>query len=745
MTTSDVSERTAPGGASALFAVTIFASAALVFLVQPMVAKMVLPLLGGSPSVWNTSMVFFQACLLIGYGYAHLLQRIPALRTQAIVHGVVLLGAAAVLPLRVTDLLGEPASAHPALWLLGVLAVSVGAPFAALSATAPLVQAWHARTSGRIQGKEPYSLYAASNLGSFLALLAYPAVVEPTQALGAQTLGWTFGYAGFVLLIAALGTFVARARAGDSAPSPVVIAAPVSWRDRGLWVVLAAIPSSLMLGVTTHITMDVVSAPLFWVAPLALYLLTFVLAFQDKPLISRDAVLMFQAAALAGCLLVLPFAGTDIVLVLFLHLSAFFLTALMCHQALVARRPEPSRLTEFYLWMSVGGVLGGAFNALLAPLVFDNVWEYPLVLVLSCLARPWGKGGMEPWRWSSIAVGVFAGVAAPIWTTFHGVGTTTRLLLAAVSVMAFIVRGRALSFLCVIAVLAVVTATVGDRVDARHSWRSFFGVVRQSEMPSPAMGGQVRMLSHGTTLHGAQALDPRYRCRPLTYYAPETPIGQVFSAVRAERAVMNAAAVGLGTGAVSAYVRAGDRLTFFEIDPLVVRISSDPAHFSYTTACAQGEVRYVVGDARLTLAKQPPESFDVLLIDAFSSDSVPAHLLTAEAVAGYLSHLKPDGLLILHLSNRHMELLSPAIAAAEAAGGAALVQRHTIPPGTPALWQSSEDVVLVGRSSEALAPFEHDARWDAADAGGVKPWTDDYVNIVGAIYRRQKERWTWLP
>jgi SAM-dependent methyltransferase len=717
----------------------------LVFLVQPMVAKLVLPLLGGSPSVWNTSMVFFQACLLAGYAYAHALQRLPSLRAQAMVHGLVLLTAALALPLRVTGVFGEPSSEHPALWLIGVLAVSVGAPFAALSATAPLVQAWHARVIPASDGKEPYSLYAASNFGSFLALLAYPAIVEPTQTLGGQSAGWSIGYAGFVLLMGALALFVLRARTAAPATRAEPLAPPVSWQARLWWVLLAAIPSSLMLGVTTHITMDVVSAPLLWVAPLALYLLTFILAFQDKPLLPPGPVLMFQAAALAGCLLVLPFAGTDIVLVLFLHLSAFFLTALVCHQALVARRPDPSRLTEFYLWMSVGGVVGGAFNALLAPVIFNNVWEYPLVLVLSCLARPWGKGRMEPWRWSSLGVGVFAGIASPVWATFYGVGPTARLLLAAVAVMAFIVRGRALSFFCLIAVLAIVSSAVGDRVDVRQTWRGFFGVVRQSEVPSTAMGGQVRMLSHGTTLHGAQALDPRYRCRPLTYYAPETPIGQVFSAVRAERMTMNAGAVGLGTGAVAAYVREGDTLTFFEIDPTVVEIASDPAHFSYTSECAKGKVGFVVGDARLTLAKQPPEVFDILLIDAFSSDSIPSHLLTAEAIRGYLQHIRPDGVLVLHLSNRHLELIGPAVAAAQAAGGVALVQHHDAPPGSPPLWQSSEDVVIVGRNAAALSAFENDVRWTDGDARGVTPWTDDYVNLVGAIYRRQKDRWGWLP
>ncbi|WP_374570586.1 spermidine synthase [Phenylobacterium sp.] len=744
MTALDASQAPAPRGAQALFAATVFASALLVFLVEPMIAKLVLPLLGGAPSVWNTSLVFFQACLLAGYGYAHAVQKIRSLKAQAALHGAVLLLAALALPLRVTGLFGEPSSAHPALWLLGVLTVSVGAPFAALSATAPLVQAWHARIMPAADAKEPYSLYAASNLGSLIALLAYPALVEPTQTLGAQRTEWSIGYGGFVLVIAALALVALRVRA-VAAPAEHASGPATPWRERALWVVLAAIPSSLMLGVTTHITMDVASAPLLWVLPLALYLVTFIIAFQDRPLISSDSVLLFQAAALAGCVIELPFAGTEILLVLFLNLTAFFFTALMCHQALVARRPPPSRLTDFYLWMSVGGVLGGAFNALLAPVIFNAVYEYPLVLALACLVRPWGRGGLEAWRWATIAVGVAAGVAAPIWTTFHGVDLVAKLLLATVTVMAFIVRRRALAFFCLISVLVISANGVGDRRDVEHSWRSFFGVLRQSVYNSPPMGGTVRMLSHGTTLHGAQALDPRYRCRPLTYYAPETPIGQVFSAMRTIHADFTAGAVGLGTGSVAAYTRPGDSLTFFEIDPQVVRVSTDPKHFSYTTACAKGTIRYVLGDARLTLAKQPKDKFDVLLIDAFSSDSIPTHLLTTEAIRGYLTHIKPDGLLMLHLSNRHLELVEPAVAAAKAAGGLAMVQNHTAAASSPPLWESSEDVVIIARGPAGLSPFENDVRWDYAHPTQVRPWTDDYVNLVGAVYRRLQQRWTWLP
>ncbi|WP_340645847.1 fused MFS/spermidine synthase [Phenylobacterium sp.] len=764
MTTQDARATSAAGRSSALFAVTIFASASLVFLVEPMIAKLVLPMLGGGPSIWNTSLAFFQTALLAGYGYAHLLQRVGSIRMQAGIHLVALVLAALALPLHVTGVFGAPSSQHPALWLLGVMTVSIGAPFAVLSATAPLVQAWHARTLHAGSGSEPYVLYAASNLGSLIALLAYPILVEPLFSLRGQALGWSLGYGGFILLMGALMYFVTRT-AGQSAvvaDAPQDLAAVPTWRNRLTWVALAAIPSSLMMGVTTHLTTDVASAPFIWVVPLALYLVTFIIAFSAKPAMSEATTLILQAAAVAACASILPFKSSSLLLQLFIHLSAFFLTALMCHQALVARRPTPTHLTQFYLWMSFGGVVGGGFNAFLAPVIFNNVWEYPLVLALACLVRPWGEGPVERWRWVTFALGCVAAVAAPLATfaAYSGeigraqvLGMTghdlmlmlVKVALAAAVICAFLVRRRGIVFFGIITIISLAAEGAGDKVDVLKSWRSFFGVVRQSELQLPRLGGTVRMLSHGTTLHGAQAQDRRWRCRPLVYYAPETPIGQVFSQRLGGKPPQRIGAVGLGTGAVAAYTRPGDHLTFFEIDPLVIRVATDPANFSYTTECAKGQVDYVLGDARMTLAKQPRDQFDVLLIDAFSSDSVPAHLLTVEAMRGYLTRIKPDGVLVLHLSNRNLELLNPAMAVAYAAGGEALQQRHDAAKNSPMLWESSEDVLIVGRNEKALAAFAADPRWKPTEPVLVKPWTDDYTNLVGALYGRMKERWRWLP
>lgn len=745
----------------ALFALTVFSSAALVFLVQPMVAKLVLPLLGGSASVWNTSMAFFQIALLAGYGYAHLLQRIPSVRGQGITHCAALLLAALALPLRVNALAGPPSSEHPNLWLLAVLGLSIGAPFAVLSATAPLVQAWHARTVGAAQGKEPYGLYAASNFGSLLALLAYPVVVEPALSLAGQRYGWSLGYGAFILVIGTLALTLSRTPGAGAAEGRSTAPEP-GWRARLSWIALAAIPSSLMLGVTTYITTDVASAPFLWVLPLALYLTTFIIAFQDKPAIPPGLTLTLQAAAAAICVGLLPFRATFFGLQLGVHLAAFFLTALMCHQRLVARRPDPAHLTEFYFCLSLGGVIGGAFNAFLAPTIFSDVIEYPIVLALAAFARPWGNlDRASIWTWSMLAVGLLAAVGTPVAVTFAAPHLTPRsvvgafdqselfdmgmkALLALAVLSAFMIRRQALLFFGIIAVLSYAAATAADRTDTQETWRSFFGVLKRSETVSLAMGGRVKMLAHGTTLHGAQAEDPRFRCQPLVYYAAGTPIGQVFRAKQAQARALRIGAVGLGTGSVAAYVRPSDYLTFFEIDPLVVKVSTDPRNFSYTTECAKGRVDYVIGDARLTVARQPADSFDILLIDAFSSDAVPAHLLTVEAVRGYLTKLKPDGVLILHLSNRNLDLMAPAQAVARRAGGWALAQEYRPDEKGPlGGWDSPEDAVIVARTHAALAGFLASGRWRTADPFKAPAWTDDYTNLAGALYAKLRERWTW--
>lgn len=747
-------ERPADRLTPALFAIAIFTSASLVFVVQPMVTKLVLPMLGGSPSVWNTSMVFFQTALLAGYAYAHAVQRIGSIRTQVGVHLVLLLAAGLFLPLHINGWLGDPDPAAPIGWLLATLALSVGAPFAVLSATAPLLQAWYARVrAGHADGKNPYVLYAASNLGSFLALLSYPVLIEPLATLSGQRWGWSGGYLAFMLMVVLLAVVVWRRRADLSGePAPLAASPAIPWRNKIILVLLAAAPSSLMLGVTTHLSTDVASAPFLWVIPLALYLLTFVIAFQNKPWIPLPITLVIQAAVGAVCVLIVAFRSANWALAFGIHLVAFFFAALMCHQLLAARRPAPDRLTEFYLLMSLGGVVGGAFTALVAPVIFNMVWEYPLVLVLVGLARPWGKGRISGQYLGALVAGACVALA-PVWLSmwlttndgaravFHqyfpmGMGQLAMVMLAPAAVCAFLARDRALVFTAILMMITLSAQWIARGYDWSYSERSFFGVMRVANAPDPRMGGDVHVLMHGTTLHGAQARNGLNECAPTLYYNTATPIGQSALMVQ-RRGPARIGVVGQGSGAMAAYKRAEDRMTFFEIDPMVDRLSRDPEWFTFISKCAQGPIDTVLGDARLTLARQPVGSYDLLIIDAFSSDAVPTHLLTQEAIAGYLRLLKPNGVVLLHLSNRNLDITLPAIAAAQALGKTSLHQIYYEGGAMPDMAEASTEALILSPTAQGLADFQADARWSTPQRTSVRPWSDDYVNLFGSLWRSQ--------
>ncbi len=712
--------------ARSLHVAAAFFSAALVFLVEPMIAQLLLPRLGGSPSVWNTSLAFFQIALLLGYAYAHLLQRIASLRRQMLAHVFVLALAALTLPLRLESA-GSPG--HPVLWLLSALTLSVGAPFAALSASAPLLQAWLVRRDFR---RSPYGLYAASNLGSLLALVAYPAAVQPLVGLKAQALAWSLGYGVFAVLIAAIGLAASRA---DGPPAlGTDRAPPTPWRVRTGWILLAAAPSSLLLGVTSHITSDVASVPFLWIPPLALYLLTFVIAFQDRPVVAPKAVLVLQGLAAPVCLWLVAVRTRDWLPLLALHLAAFFLTALVCHQALAARRPEPRRLTDFYLCIALGGVLGGAFNAFLAPVLFNDVWEYPAVLALAALARP--DRAWPPYA-ATMAL-LLVGLGAELFLANPEVelGGMVLLALGAVACLCcFLLQQRPAAFALLTGGLAIAGVVEHRLYQVGESHRSFFGVVQIGQADVPTLG-TVRFMVHGSTVHGAELLDPSERCRPMTYYAPSGPMGQAFASVQARKASARFGLVGLGTGTVASFVRPSDTMRAFEIDPLVARLATDPRRFSYVRGCAKGPVDIVIGDARLSLQHQSGSQFDLLLIDAFSSDSIPTHLLTVEAMRLYLAAIKPDGVVVLHLSNRNLELASPAAAAIHAAGGVSLLQTHVPPPAAPIFADAGSIVLVAARTPEALQPFRADPRWRPVDPSRARAWTDDYANVLGALVRR---------
>ena len=720
--------------ASLVYGAAVFISAALVFLVEPMAAQLVLPRLGGSPAVWNTSLAFFQLALLAGYAYAHLLQRVKSLRRQMIVHLAALATAALVLPLHLTGGLSGPATTHPALWLLGALTVSLGAPFAVLSATAPLMQAWFARSGG--EGGRVYGLYVSSNLGSLAALLAYPFVVQPLVGLHLQTLAWSVGYGLFALAALAI-VLMTRSSVQTEAVLPVG-RVPVSWRQRLQWILLAAAPSSLLPGVTAHITADVASAPFLWAPPLALYLLSFVIAFQARPWIRPELALILQAIAAPVCLWLVAVRTHDWLPLLGLHLAAFFLTALVCHQALAARRPEPGGLTGFYLCLALGGVVGGAFNAFLAPAIFNDVWEYPLVLAFACLARPErGRPAYGP----TILL-ILGGFGAELLLANPDVLRADAALIALVVAAcgcAFVLRDRPAAFAIVAGGLAIAGVVEHQRYDVTESHRSFFSVVKLGQADLQGLG-PVRYMVHGSTVHGAEALDPALRCRPLTYYGPAGPIGQVFAAVEAQKPAVAFGLLGLGAGTVATFVRPHDSMRIFEIDPMVVRLANDPHQFGFVHDCAKGKLSYVMGDARLSLAREPPGRFDLLLADAFSSDSLPTHLMTVEAMRIYLAAIKPDGLVLLHLSNRNLELTEPAAAAVVQAGGVTLTQTYAPSRDAPTFADAGAIVVLAARTPAALEPFRRDPRWRSIGPGGARAWTDDYSNVLGALVRRVRTR-----
>lgn len=720
---------------SALFAGAILTSAALVFFVQPMIAKMLLPRLGGSPAVWNTSMVFFQTALLLGYGYAHALQRLRDLRVQVVVHLALLGAASLVLPLAISAVAGDPRPEAPITWLLLALGLSVGAPFAALSATAPLLQSWFAKLQGEGEGKSPYALYVASNLGSMAALLLYPTLVEPFLDLDSQTTLWAQGYGLFALLVAALGLMIfttATRRAQSEAAAPRVMEAAPSWHLRLSWIALAAIPSSLLLGTTTYISTDVAAAPFLWVAPLALYLLTFIIAFQDRPLISPFYALIGQAVVVPLCLLSMG-VMLSWWIVLSLHAAGFFFSALVCHQAMAGRRPGPSRLTEFYLFVSLGGVIGGAATSFLAPVVFDKVLEYPLMLMLAGLARPWPKGKIRKADAVTLLVAI---CAAGLCMLFAEKGPSLKYWIGgsvvAVVAVSAVMRPKLLIIALALATLALQAFTLSRNNPEMHTSRSFFGVHRVMNSVSSTLG-PLRLLAHGTTVHGAQPQLPALRCTPTTYYAPQGAIANSYDLMKASRPAMYTGVVGLGAGGTATYLRPGDRMRFFEIDPEVKRIASDRKYFTYLSDCAKGPVDVVLGDARLTLAHEAPASLDLLILDAFTSDAIPTHLLTVEAVSQYLGALKPDGVLVFHVSNRHLDLEGVVTAAAEQAGAHAYIQRFRPGRKYGEFQANASDVIAISRSPAALEPFAKSPRWEPAKGSDARAWTDDYTNIVGAL------------
>jgi hypothetical protein len=728
-----VPARLAEIGVAPVFAATLGLSATLLFTLQPMFAKMTLPLLGGAPGVWNTAVAFFQGVLLLGYLYAHALQRLHSLKVQLLIHGAVLLVAAFFLPLAVSSVLGAPPADAPAAWLLGLYAVSVGPPFFALSASAPLLQAWYARTN-RPDAADPYHLYAASNLGSLAALAAYPILVEPILTLTSQGAVWTWGY---YLLAAAILACAALALRNAVVAAPVAAAettkdeAKPTWADRGRWVLLSAIPSSLLLGATTHLATDVASAPFLWVAPLALYLLTFVIAFGRKPVITAAQARRAAPMALIAAGTLIVSSGFGWLLAAPVHLTALFVLSLACHHRLASLRPSAGRLTEFYAFMSLGGVLGGSFNAFVAPVAFDGVIEYPLALAAAAYLAGSGVAQDRRALQVGLALGLLATLAAGLVALDVLPVESLRIVVALALLAQFMLRHDAaklaIAFLAMVGVVPML-ARGGELVVQD---RSFFGVWRVIDR------ADARELSHGTTVHGAQLFDPARRLTPLTYYSGHGPIGDAVEKARERFGVLDVGVIGLGAGSMACHAQDGDAWTFFEIDPVVVRMAKDPSLFSFLSDCApNAPIR--MGDARLTLAEEGPGTFDALVLDAFASDVVPAHLVTREAFSLYMSRLAPDGILVAHVSNRMLELEGPVTDIARSFGWVVKSQAYMPPAALAARREASPTHALViARTPEALAAFTEADGWRDAHAAHRRPWTDDRNNIPAAMWAKR--------
>jgi hypothetical protein len=744
-----------------LFSLTALLGAFLLFLVEPMFARMVLPLLGGAPAVWNTCLVFYQVALLGGYLYAHAAGRRP-LRQQVLLQVVLLLAASVVLPIAVRGGGSPPASANPIGWVFSILLGSLGLPFVVLATTGPLLQRWYASLGPKAAGTV-YSLFAASNIGSFLALLGYPFLVEPLLRLRTQSVGWTAGYVVYAALMVACGAVVWR-RGSETVSVPEVGPAPPRptsrrraaavveeeapddpWVARLRWLGLAAVPSTLMMSVTTFISTDVAAMPLLWVVPLALYLLTFVIAFSERRLVpARLLEFLFSGAVVLTIALVMAPAVYPLVLIT-LHLACFFVIALACHTALAESRPPAESLTEFYLWLSAGGAAGGLFNALVAPLLFVNPFEYPLAALSACLLLPNALGDGGRGRSTQRQIASLVLVALPLLLVVLLVPTVQRfdhqlpddsfvrflIIFGPGCLVSFALRRAPLRM--GIALATLVVASVFVRFDNRvpiHLERSFFGVHRVM------FAGNERVLLSGTTNHGAQSINPAYKCEPLTYYSRGGPVGQLFALVAREGTKTRIGVVGLGTASMAAYATPGQTWTFFEINPAVERLARDPEYFTYLRDCAP-QARVVTGDARLMLVSQPDAAFDVLVLDAFSSDAIPVHLITLEAMRLYLAKLAPGGVMAVHISNRYLNLAPVVGATARSAGLVSIVQTHfpTAEEQKISAEISLSRWVLVARSAADLAPLVQDGRWGSLDDVKGPVWTDDYSNVLGVLRR----------
>jgi spermidine synthase len=715
-----------------LFAITIFLSALLLFWIQLTIAKMLLPRLGGTPAVWNTCMLFFQILLLAGYSYVLVTTSWMEARKQAVLHTVLLLLSCLYLPLTLTGNAGDISEHHyPALWLFAYLLSAIGLPIFLISTTSPLLQKWFTHTGH----EDPYFLFAVSNAGSLLALISYPVLLEPNLKLSRQTHIWAVAYV--VFLVLSLGCMLVlwkSSRAERVSESKDLQKPSISLKQRLYWILLAFIPASLLFGVTTYITTEIAPTPLLWTIPLALYLVTFVLAFAGKHLLPAPiANAALGALALLLTLVLAANATEPTTAIVLLHLCFFFVAATICHNKLAGDRPSAARLADFYLCVAIGGMLGGLFNTLIAPIAFNTIIEYPLAIVLACLVvRENNQNDSSVDRLFDV-----------IWPAIIG---------ALIIALVFIVKGTDLSPVVAVAIifgaplviinhrfrtrpvrfaLALGAVMLGSVVYSEtqnrtlHVERNFFGTL--SVKLDHESG--TRILYHGNTIHGRQFINPVYQTEPLSYFHREGPLGLIFDAFNANAASPNVAVVGLGTGSMLCYSFAGQRWTFYEINPAVVRLARTPEYFTYLEKCAAAYTDIVVGDARLKLQNAPDQLYGLIVLDAFNSDAIPVHLLTQEAIDLYMSKLATGGMLAFHISNRSLRLDGVLADLAEHNGAMSL----SFADGEfdPVRGKDPSEWLVMARNSPAFDSLAQDPRWRVVQGRiDADVWTDDFSNIL---------------
>jgi SAM-dependent methyltransferase len=726
-----------------LFAATLFTSASLMFVLQPMFGKILLPLLGGSPAVWNTCMVFYQSILFLGYLYAHYISTRQSQHRQILIHAGIILVSFLALPLALPENTAPPTDSDPTFWLFWTLLLAIGLPFFVVSTTAPLIQKWFSNV-GHHTSHDPYYLYAASNAGSLIALLSYPFILEPNIGLADQKTYWSIGYLLLCLLIAGCAFILWKTRLqAETSQDNLLESNELSPYTQLHWLALAFVPSSLLLGLTNFISTDIASVPLLWIIPLTLYLLSFIIVFSKWNPVIHPLMVRLQPIVL------LPFIAYSFInpavlpywMDLMLHLLAFFLAVMVCHGELAKSRPHTRHLTTFYLIMSFAGMLGGMFNTFVAPFVFNGVYEYPIMIVAALLLRPGLKSsiGKHKMAWASQLI--LPTTLVIIGLLIYASSDNLPQYLDTIGVGLILIAGLTYAFRQQPVTLALLTGTLifftqglhGLLSNTLYQERSFFGVlsVRESVLADEQNHPEkYHELFHGTTKHGAQRLTAAHIQTPLTYYSRPGPMGQLFKEYDNVDQNWHIGVVGLGAGALTCYAKQQQEWTLYEIDPLVVEVASNPAYFNYLKLCSHNAAMRI-GDARLSLEKDPDKKFDLLVMDAFSSDSVPTHLLTQEALKLYFKKLKPDGILAFHITNRHLALKKVLSDHAKQLHLAAMIQEFKPQQEIPLV--VATDWVVMANRAETLEPLRLSrlGHWQKLPLYfDVKPWTDDFTNIV---------------